>query len=135
MVINIKKNKSEVQGLTEIPMRQLGIISHVFTASGNGDNAQLKVDYEQTEGRETYTSGSIKNNGSTTVIVRLASILFDSGYSNISINSGDIVNFKNIRLDIISIPAVVGQATTVNVSFVGITYNFISAEPEIKWEN
>ncbi len=124
---NTFRNGKENEGL----YRQHGIITSTLTASGNSQAASIKVDYEEIGTTKVYASGSLKNAGSTTVIVRLQSIEFTNGYANITLGASEIVKFKNIRLDSVSCPAVAGQSASISVKFVCITYSLAFGEPEI----
>lgn len=125
--MNTYKNEPENQGL----FRQNGIISHTITQTGNSSDATIKVDYEEIGNVKLYCSGSLKNSGSTTAIIRLQSNEFTNGFANVNLNAGEVIKFKNIRLDSVSCPAVLGQATSVNIKFVAITYSISYGQPEI----
>ena len=130
--MNNNNNNEEKNEMVEF--KQHGIIYASLTKSGQGTNASVKVDYEEVGNNKLYCSGSVKNESTATTFVRLSSINFNNGYADIPLTSGEIVKFKNIRLDIISIPSIVGQSTTINVKVVAITYSFAMGEPEIDIE-
>ena len=124
---NTYKNEKESEGL----FKQNGIISSTISETGNSINATIKVDYEEIGNVKLYCSGSLKNTGSTTAIVRLQSVEFTNGFANVNLNAGEVLKFKNIRLDSVSAPAVTGQASSVSIKFVAITYSVSYGQPEI----
>ena len=125
--MNTYNNSKETEGF----YKQHGIISSTITASGNSINASIKVDYEEVGTTKVYASGSLKNSGSTTAIVRLQSVEFTNGFANITLNASEVLKFKNVRLDTVSCPAVAGQASTLSIKFVCVTYSMAFGEPEI----
>jgi len=115
-------------------IRQIGGFSEYLTAV----TASIDMSPEQVNMRGNeivVTAGSIKNEGTTAVIVRMEFNTESGKFINPTLQTGEIITWEDLSVYKVSIPAVNGQTTaSISVSLIAWSYATYSdrLHPKIK---
>ena len=124
------KPQQPAHAVEEPQVIQLGIIMTTLGVLG----ASATMDFEQITSSKVYNTGSVLNEGTATVYVRLFTSLFNGGYADIPLAPGEAIKFKRLPIHTISVPASppnAGITPSIKVVSVGFAYTGALEEPEI----
>jgi PKD repeat protein len=104
-------------------IKQIGIYSTYLTAV----NEEKLLSPEQPEMIDVndiiLISGTVKNEASNSVVVRLHSNVDIGKIEDITLQAGEVLTFENLPLHSVSIPSLVGQNSgTINVSVIAWSF-------------
>jgi len=110
----------EIQPL--IGIRQLGAFAEYITAVSQ--SIDMSPEQVNMYGDEiVVTAGSIKNEGTTAVIVRMEFNAESGKFINATLQSGEIITWEDLPVYKVSIPDVNGQTTaSISVSLIAWSY-------------
>ena len=99
--------------------KQFGIIFEAIT-----DFKEYKIVYEEVPDAShvIYSSGSIKNEGTVTSVIRLNSLGFANGHTDITLAAGETLKFRGLYLYSVSAPQTSSQSSTVDFKMVTVGY-------------
>jgi len=122
----------EPQPITRI--RQLGAFAEYITAVSK--SIDMSPEQVNMYGDEiVVTAGSIKNEGTTAVIVRMEFNAESGKFVNTTLQSGEIISWEDLPVYKVSIPDMQGQ-TTASVSVSVIAWSYVThpnlLRPKIK---
>ncbi len=100
------------------------------------DFTKVRINPEQQNAlQKLFSSGSIKNESSTTVWIRLTSSQMISGYMDIMMNPSEVLKWKDLLIESISVPqSTLNASVTVNLSCVVWSYLYERSTPSIELE-
>ena len=88
------KNIDQYKEISNTKYGQSGIVYESSLTTTD----KIYLTQKESENMHVYVSGTLKNNSSSTQVVKMSLIGFDQGEVQISILSGEILELKNIRL-------------------------------------
>lgn len=108
--------------------KQFGIIFEAIT-----DFKEYKIVYEEVPDAShvIYSSGSIKNEGTVTSVIRLNSLGFANGHADITLAAGETLKFRGLYLYSVSAPQISNQSSTIHFKMVTVGYEN-TGMPEIE---
>lgn len=104
---------------TQIQIKQLGLMSTTINYVGQVNSIDLFLQEERLgtpEQVRVFSSGTITNNHTTTVIVRIDSNEYLGGFADIKLNAKDRYKFKNLHLSHVFLPSIQGQAPFISTT-------------------